>query len=471
MSSATVKPPLRRPTTGRVLGGVAAGLADSWGVKRSRVRWVFAGFGVFLVGLVLYLWLWLTVPSADAAAPPPALARLAPRLRDPVRSRPATRLVAGLALLGVAALLAVALAGSPTLLRGILPALILGGAVWLAWSQLDKADPGTRRGPVSWLRLAAALTLVVVAATLLVSRGGEPESVVAALMAGLVALAAVALVLAPWALRLINALADQRAATAREAERADITAHLHDSVLQTLAVIRSRADDPGTVRRLARAQERELREWLYRDRSEPGVSVAAALRAVAGEVEDITGVEVGVVLVGDQRPSTALDALVGATREALLNAARHGAPPVSLYAELSPAAAQVFVRDKGRGFDLGAVPPDRLGVRESILGRVRRQGGHAEIRSTPGRGTEICLRQRLAPAAGPAARQPVAVAEDGAPAGGGTPVARAEPDSQAAAAKDGGPPRAVVPSLAPPGGAVPLDGGSAAGRPQWKDVT
>jgi signal transduction histidine kinase len=387
--------PLRRPRQGRVFGGVAAGLAENLGVRVSAVRWAFMAFGLLGAGLVFYVWLWLTVPSADESRPPPALARLAPRLNEPARARPVAQLVGGLALLVVAGLIAAALAGAPVPLQWLMPALVLAAGVWLAWSQLEKADQGTRRGPISWLRLSGALALVVVAVTLLFTYGTGARSVLAVLAGGLAVLAGVGLVLAPWGLRLINALGDQRAATAREAERADMAAHLHDSVLQTLAVIRSRAEDPALVRRMARAQERELRDWLYRDRPEPGVSLAAELRATAAEVEDLTGTEVGVVLVGDHQPTPQLEAVVGATREALLNAARHGAPPVSLYAELSPSAVEVFVRDRGPGFDLASVPADRLGVRESILGRVRRHGGTAQIRSNPGQGTEICLRLAL----------------------------------------------------------------------------
>jgi signal transduction histidine kinase len=298
----------------------------------------------------------------------------------------------------VAGLIAATGAGLDLPLEWILPGVVLLAAVWLAWSQLDKADPAAPRGTFSWIRLGGAIALVVLAVSLLITRGSDTVSVVAVLAAGLAVLAGVALVLAPWGLRLLAALGDQRAATAREAERADIAAHLHDSVLQTLAVIRSQADDPAAVRHLARAQERELREWLYQDRSEPGQSTAAALRTVAGEVEDLTTVEIGVVVVGDHRPNEGLSALVAATREALLNAARHGAAPVSLYAEFSPRQAEVFVRDRGEGFDLTSVPADRLGVRESILGRVRRHGGHAEIRSGgPGQGTEVCLRLALTP--------------------------------------------------------------------------
>jgi signal transduction histidine kinase len=188
-------------------------------------------------------------------------------------------------------------------------------------------------------------------------------------VAAVAVLAGVALVLAPWWLRLVRELGDERAARARESERADIAAHLHDSVLQTLALIRARADDPTEVARMARAQERELRAWLYDDRPAPGTSVAAVLAAIVAEIEDTrTGpdgeaVTIETVVVGDTEPDANTDALLQATREALLNAVRHGRPPVSLYLEAGPEEVEVFVRDRGDGFDPDAVPADRFGVR------------------------------------------------------------------------------------------------------------
>jgi signal transduction histidine kinase/phage shock protein PspC (stress-responsive transcriptional regulator) len=384
---------LVRPVKGRRLGGVAAGLAAHLGLP---VKWVRLGFvlgGLLGAGVVLYVWLWVLVPSADAAPSPkpPALARLAPMLKDPERRGLAARLLTGIALLGVAVLAILGWAGVSIPWQWLIPGFALLGGVGLAWSQLENTDAGRRGRGVSWARLAGALALVVVGIVLLISQGRGPASVVWAVGAGLAVLAGVALVLAPWWLRMIRALGDERAATARESERADIAAHLHDSVLQTLAVIRARADDPDTVRRLARAQERELREWLYADRAAQGTSAAAAFREIAGEVEDTTGVEVGIVIVGDVAPTPALEALVSATREALLNAARHGAPPVSLYVEVTDQAVEAFVKDRGPGFSVDQIAPDRLGVRESILGRVRRQGGTARIISSPGTGAEIRL--------------------------------------------------------------------------------
>ena len=170
-------------------------------------------------------------------------------------------------------------------------------------------------------------------------------------------------------------------------------------MLQTLALIRRSADRPEHVARLARAQERELREWLYADRPPEGTSIAAALRAVVAEVEDgrrgdeedAAAAVIDMVVVGDGVPTAATTALLQATREALVNAVAHGRPPVSLYLEVSEDRAEVFVRDRGEGFDLDQVPSDRFGVRESIFGRVRRRGGEATITCRQDRGTEVHL--------------------------------------------------------------------------------
>jgi signal transduction histidine kinase len=390
------RPQLRRPVQGRKVAGVAAGLSEHLGISVKTLRWAFVISGVLLPGAVLYAWLWLTVPSADGkASKPPALTRLAPMLTDKNRRSHLFQLALGTVLLALAGLVAASAAGVRVPWQWLLPTAALLGGLVLAWSQLERVDADSRPGPVSRLRLAGAMVCVVIGVALLIGLGRGPASLFAALAAGVAVLGGVGLVLAPWWLRLIRALGDQRAATAREAERADIAAHLHDSVLQTLALLRNRADDPSAVRRLARAQERELRQWLYQDRPPSGQSLAAALKETAAEVEDLTGSEIGVVVVGDNPPTGAATALVGATREALLNAVRHGGAPVSLYAEIAPGQAQVFVKDRGPGFDLAAVPKDRLGVRESIIGRVRRQGGGAEVVSKPGAGTEIRLRMPL----------------------------------------------------------------------------
>jgi signal transduction histidine kinase len=212
-----------------------------------------------------------------------------------------------------------------------------------------------------------------------------------ALLAALAVLIAVALIFAPSWRRLARSLAAERTERIRSQERADVGAHLHDSVLQTLALIQQSAQDPRQVAALARRQERELRGWLAGgEQRDAGETLATALEAAAAEVEAAVGGSIEVVAVGDCPLRERTAAVVAAAREAMFNAAKFaGEAPVSVYGELSSERVQVFVRDRGAGFDLEAVPPQRRGVRESILGRMRRAGGSATVRSLPGGGTEV----------------------------------------------------------------------------------
>ena len=210
-------------------------------------------------------------------------------------------------------------------------------------------------------------------------------------LADLVLLVALALIFAPSWRRLARSLAAERTERIRSQVRADVGAHLHDSVLQTLALIQRSAEDPKRVAALARRQERELRGWLAGgDSRERGERLAGALEMAAAEVEATAGGTVEVVAVGDCSLDEPAGAVVGAAREAMLNAAKFaGQAPVSVYAELSDERIKVFVRDRGAGFDPAAVPPARRGVRESIIGRMRRAGGGATVRALPGGGTEV----------------------------------------------------------------------------------
>jgi signal transduction histidine kinase len=212
------------------------------------------------------------------------------------------------------------------------------------------------------------------------------------LLAVVVVVVALTLILAPWWLRLVRGLTAERTERIRSQERAEVAAHLHDSVLQTLALMQKRVDDPREVAALARRQERELRAWLNGRRASGDATVALALEAVAAEVEEAHGVPVEVVAVGDAPLDERMQALVAAAREALVNAAKF-APggSVALYAEVDPERIEVFVRDRGPGFDPAAVPDDRRGVRESIVGRMERHGGRAVVHSAPGAGTEVEL--------------------------------------------------------------------------------
>jgi signal transduction histidine kinase len=252
------------------------------------------------------------------------------------------------------------------------------------------AHPRTLGWPeVSRGGLGVALVLAGGFAFLWASGATRPAG--EAVLAALAVLVAVALIFAPSWRRLARSLAAERTERIRSQERADVGAHLHDSVLQTLALIQRSAEDPKQVATLARRQERELRGWLAGgDARESGDRLGGALAAAAAEVEVVAGGSIEVVAVGDCPLDERAAAALAAAREAMLNAAKFaGTAPVSVYAELSDERIQVFVRDRGAGFDLTAVPQARRGVRESIIGRTRRAGGRAAVRSLSGGGTEV----------------------------------------------------------------------------------
>ncbi|WP_458108958.1 PspC domain-containing protein [Arthrobacter sp. R3-55] len=302
----------------------------------------------------------------------------------------------GAALLLVAAILIARQFGVDVPLGTLIPAAaILGGAA-IAWMQLDE----TRRAGLvdktkadqagGWVRLAAGLALVVAGVLVMVSGSGSWEQTWLALLASVAVLGGVALVLLPWGLKFWKDLETERAGRIRETERAEIAAHLHDSVLQTLALIQRRAGSEQDVVRLARAQERELRAWLFSDAAKESGLLAERIKAVAAEVEDSQGHAVEVVAVGETDMTERHEAMVQAAREAMLNAARHGGGTVSVYVESTAGSTEIFIKDRGPGFDLDAVPDDRLGVKESIIGRMKRHGGTATINSSSD-GTEVRL--------------------------------------------------------------------------------
>ena len=246
-------------------------------------------------------------------------------------------------------------------------------------------------------RTGAGIALVIAAALVFLQATGALGAARDVALAAFVVAVALGVIFAPWIVRLVRSLDAERAERIRSQERAEVAAHLHDSVLQTLALVQKRAEDPGQVAALARSQERELRAWLSGRHDAPGEPrhLRAALEGAAGEVEQAHGAEVDLVAVGDAELGEGGEALVAAAREAMLNAARHGGGAVSVYAEASDGRATVFVRDRGPGFDPAGVPADRRGISESIVGRMTRHGGRAEVRSTPGQGTEVELELRL----------------------------------------------------------------------------
>src|SRR5688572_19317198 len=265
-----------------------------------------------------------------------------------------------------------------------------GGAASTAGAAQRAAAEG-RRAAIAVSRTGLGILLVVAAGIVFLQTTGALSAARDVLLAVVAAVVVLGVIFAPWIVRLVRSLTQERAERIRSQERAEVAAHLHDSVLQTLAMMQRRAGDPGEVAALARRQERELRAWLA-GRPAPGQSarLAGALEAAAAEVEESHGVPVEVVVVGDRELDAGHEAVVAAAREAMTNAAKFGGgSPVDVYAESGNARTQVFVRDRGPGFDPDAVPADRRGVRESIMGRMKRHGGRARVTSEPGEGTEV----------------------------------------------------------------------------------
>lgn len=390
----------QRPADRRVLGGVAAGLSDHLGVP---VLWVRLGFVVASwlngAGLIAYLLLWRFLPLV---APEPADG-LASAERRGLRRGPVTRL-GGRETVQTIALVAVG-AGVLVLLQAtghgvnssmLLPLLAVAVGVIVVWRQFDDValSQWVRQtsGPGSAVRILAGVGLVAVAAVYFVTQERGWGAVVDVASATAIALIGAALILGPWIVSLLTDLSRERRERVRSQERADVAAHLHDSVLQTLALLQRNAGDPAAVATLARRQERELRAWLYGEEASSGLTLSYLLRQAAAEVETTHRVPVEVVVVGEAPPGSAVAALAQAAREAMVNAAKHaGIDRVDVYAEVEGRDVTVFVRDRGRGFDPDDVPADRMGIATSIVGRVERHGGTARIASVEGEGTEVTL--------------------------------------------------------------------------------
>ena len=261
----------------------------------------------------------------------------------------------------------------------------------MAWDQFaDGSDVAPRQASSTALRVTAGAFLLAMGAVL-TAGAGRADSGWVWLLVIVTVFAGAAVLLGPWAIRLWRELIAERTARVREEQRAEIAAHLHDSVLQTLALIQNRAGASSEVARIARAQERELRDWLYAGAEAPNRDLATEIREFAAALELDHPVRIEVVAVGEPVDSVTPE-LAAAAREAMLNAARHAGGDVAVYLENSAAAVDVFIRDRGPGFDLSAVPEDRLGVRESIIGRMRRAGGQATVsKGAGGTGTEVHL--------------------------------------------------------------------------------
>jgi signal transduction histidine kinase len=415
---------LRRDREAGWIGGVAAGIARRFAIDVSLVRIAFVvatAAGGF--GLGAYMLAWILIPSGEAGTA---------RSRLPT-GRAAVEVALGTGLLLLAALLTFRALGIWLSDAVVWPVVLVASGGALLWRQslggpepgaderLARAPAGTAPHPAlageaspaaaggeagraalaaESRRAAAAISRTGIGIAMVIAAGfvflqatgalGAARDVLLALIAAVVVLG---VIFAPWIVRLARSLTQERAQRIRSQERAEMAAHLHDSVLQTLAMVQRSAGDPSEVSALARRQERELRAWLA-GRPAPGQAarLAAALEAAAADVEERYGVPVEVVVVGDRELDANHEAVVAAAREAMTNAAKFGGgSTVDVYAESGAGRTQVFVRDRGPGFDPAQVPGDRRGVRDSIVGRMERHGGRARVASAPGGGSEVEL--------------------------------------------------------------------------------
>jgi signal transduction histidine kinase len=262
------------------------------------------------------------------------------------------------------------------------------------WRSFMASRAGRTLSRPEWLRgIFGALLVISGLLGFLASRGQLAEARPGLAAAGAI-IAGVGVIVAPWLLRMARELDTERQARTRATEREELAARIHDSVLHTLTMIQRGAEDPRLVQRLARSQERELRAWLYQPGAQSAAQtsdqLSAQLDKIAGEIEDTYGVPIDVVRVGDLQLGDRTRAALNAAREAMLNAAKYsGSPQISVYAEAESERLSIFVRDRGSGFSMDDIPKHRLGVRQSIIGRMDRVGGAARIRTAPGEGTEV----------------------------------------------------------------------------------
>ena len=386
-----------RDTDDKFLGGVAAGLAAHLGLQTTHVRLAFlvlallGGFGV-----LVYAGLWVLLPAGPPETPPgtpglDAATRQGMRTARQGSRKSDVAVAMSLAIVGIGAIVFLQNAGwwiSPRIFWPFVVAL--AGLALLWWQSDNRTGWLTTGGWKAWLRVVLGVALIIGAVCLALFQAGVSDVLLPVLAVLALSIIGMALVIGPWLLRLSQDLRHERQERVRSQERADMAAHLHDSVLQTLALIQRQAHDASVVSQLARTQERELRTWLFDRTDAEGATLKTALQAAAAEVEDNLRVPIEVVVVGDLDVDDCIRPVVAAAREAMVNAARHsGAPRVDVYAEVTDSGVELFVRDRGRGFEPGDVPGDRQGVRGSIIGRMERHGGSAAVRSAPGEGTEV----------------------------------------------------------------------------------
>ncbi len=382
-----------------IVGGVLAGIAERTGISPLLARILFvllvvATGGVALVG---YAIAWLALPARPSRSP----ADQHSPLSAPARSR--LQFAAGVGLVTLAVLLGFRELGLWWSDALVWPLVLAASGVAVLWQQQSRAvtEADAEAGAAgeqrpsslfSLYRGGFGIALVVGAALLFLSAIGALGAARDAAFTSIVVVLALSLILAPFLWRLGRNLAAERAERIRTQERAELAAHLHDSVLQTLTLIQKRSDEPEQIAALARTQERELRSWLAGDDAPREGGFARALTEASEAVEDAHRVSIDIVIVGDCELDERSAAMVAAAREALTNAARFAGPPISVYAEIGDGGIDTYVRDRGPGFDPDSVPEGRRGIRESIIGRMQRHGGRGEISSSPETGTEVRLK-------------------------------------------------------------------------------
>ncbi len=378
---------LERRPDGRLIAGVCRGLAGHLGVEVFVVRAAFVLLTLASgLGMAAYVAFWVLVPMGPREDGKPS--RLGGH--DWGQLLAYTAVAGGLSALTWGAGFAQA---------ALWPFVAGGVGASILWQQADRDQRARWVVPLRqmWLRSLLGVLLVVGGIGGFVAQRVDVSQARSVLIAMLIILTGVAVIVTPWVVRLWQDLEAERHERIRSQERAELAAHVHDSVLHTLTLIQRNAHEPREVQRLARSQERTLRAWLYQPRADPGQTFAAAIRATAGEVEDDHGVPIEVVCVGDTELDERLGAALQAAREAMVNAAKYAdSASVSVYAEVEGDTVAIFVRDRGKGFDFEQIPEDRMGVRGSIIGRMERNGGTAEIRTAPGEGTEVRLEMKKA---------------------------------------------------------------------------
>ena len=407
MAAVTSPPPAVRPrrlyrsADKRMIGGICRGLSLHLGVDVWLLRLLFVVLTLLDgAGVLAYAAFWLFVPLGRA----PALER-AP-------ARPGVRGVLLVCLvLGLVLIFGVDRGQNGGQWKVVVPFAAVAAGLAVLWRQADDSQRSrwfaVRGRPrlTDFVRGAVGVLVVLGGIAGLLAGGSTWSQTSRTLLAACALLGGAVLVVLPFLLRVVRELGAERAERIRSQERAEVAALMHDSVLHTLALIQRKSGDPAEVARLARSQERDLRAWLYGDPPRGGdparqPTFTQAVKAAAADVEDRHGVAIDVVTVGDAQLDDALRACVGAAREAAVNAAKYaGGAPISVYSEVEAEAGraravEVFVRDRGPGFDLEAVGEDRMGIRESIVGRMKRHGGRATIKTAPGDGTEVRLELR-----------------------------------------------------------------------------